>query len=843
MWHITWRSLLAHRLRLALTAVAVVLGIAFVSGTFVLTDTLRASFDELFAEVTSGVDLTVRGRQAFSGSLSQDQRPPVPESIVAALSSVDGIAAVEGEVQGVAQLLDAHGQPIGGLGPPTIGASAPVHSELASADLRAGRYPARSGEVAIDAGTAAKHGFAVGDTVGVLAAGPATEQTVVGLLGFGELDSFGGATLVLFDPETARQLYGQDGYTSVGLLAADGVELEHLRDRVAQVVGADYDVLTGEELAADVSADVSAGLGFFNTALLVFAGIALFVGAMLIANTFSMLVAQRTRELALLRAVGAGRGQLLRSVLAEAAATGLVGSGLGLGLGIGVAAGLRELLARFGIPLPDAPLLVQPRTAAVAQLVGVAVTTLSAVAPAIKAVRIPPVAALQAVPLPPPARASRIRVLVGGLVTAIGLALLAAGLFNHAGIRPVGAGAATVLVGLSLLSVFVTRPLLVLLGWPIRRAFGIRGELAQQNAVRNPRRTAATASALMIGLGLVSFVMIFGASITRSAAASIDNTFRAEFTVQAAGATMTGFSPEVAERLAALPTVEAVTPTTFTEVRKDGATVFALGVDATTVEETMVLDPVAGDLGDLAAGGVAVKEAVARREGWAVGDRVPLEFALTGVQQVPARAVWDGAIDVDWILGDVTMAENTRALAHQTVYVKLADGVSVEQARGELEAAVADFPGVRALDQTEQKARVAEQVNQLLGLLSALLFLSIVIALFGIVNTLGLSVFERIRELGLLRAIGATRGQLRSVVRWESVLIAVLGATFGIGIGVLFGWLVTKALAEQGITEFALPIGQLAAAVIAAAGAGMLAAVVPGRRASRIDILRALDAE
>ncbi len=295
MWHITWRSLLAHRLRLALTAVAVVLGIAFVSGTFVLTDTLRASFDELFAEVTSGVDLTVRGRQAFSGSLSQDQRPPVPESIVAALSSVDGIAAVEGEVQGVAQLLDAHGQPIGGLGPPTIGASAPVHSELASADLRAGRYPARSGEVAIDAGTAAKHGFAVGDTVGVLAAGPATEQTVVGLLGFGELDSFGGATLVLFDPETARQLYGQDGYTSVGLLAADGVELEHLRDRVAQVVGADYDVLTGEELAADVSADVSAGLGFFNTALLVFAGIALFVGAMLIANTFSMLVAQRPR--------------------------------------------------------------------------------------------------------------------------------------------------------------------------------------------------------------------------------------------------------------------------------------------------------------------------------------------------------------------------------------------------------------------------------------------------------------------------------------------------------------------------------------------------------------------
>jgi len=840
--HATWKSLLAHKLRLALTALAVVLGVAFLAGTLVLTDTMRESFDSVFSETSEGIDVAVRGTTELTSQTGQDTRPPVPEALVDRVAAVDGVAAVEPVISGIAQLIGPDGQPIGGGGPPTLAFNAPVDEELSNTELRAGRYPAGPDEVAVDAYTAEANGFAVGDEIQLVANGPVSAHTLVGIVGFGELDNLGGATVVLFDTATAAELFAPDGgYAEVDVRAADGVDPEELRDRIAAQVGGGYEVLTGEELAASAAADVQQALGFLNTGLLVFAGISLFVGAFIISNTFSIIVAQRTRELALLRAVGASRGQVLRSVLAEALATGLFGALAGFALGVGVAAGLRALVAQFGVDLPDTALVVQGRTLVAALVVGVGVTAVAALAPALRSLRVPPVAALQAVVAPPLPRFGRARDAFGVLLVVAGAAALVVGLFADAGIVAVAAGAPVLMIGLAMLSPLVTRPLVRVIGWPVRRAFGIRGELATENALRNPRRTAATASALMIGLGLVVFVMIFGASLTRSAEAMIDEVYLAEYTVTTGGFG-TGLPAQAVADLDALEEVAAVTPTYLAEFR-DGATAgTGLAVDISTVEQTLALDVIAGDLDDLDRDSVALKESLAAEKGLQVGDTLPLLFA-DGEREMTVAAIWDSPIDVSWLFSEEAVLAALPSAQPMRVNVKLADGVSPAQADAAIEEVLAGYPAASALDTTEQKEQIEQQVTQLLGLLSALLGLSIVIALFGIVNTLGLSVLERMRELGLLRAVGMTRAQMRAMVRWESVVIAILGAVFGLGIGLLFGWLLTRALDDQGLGSFALPSAQLLGAVVASAVAGIVAAIAPARRAARVDLLRALEME
>ena len=841
MWHTTWKSLLAHKMRLSLTALAVVLGVAFVTGTLVLTDTLKGTFDNLFTEAYDGVDVAVRGDQQFTSQVAGEQRQPVPPAVLDEVATVDGVAAVEGEVQGVAQLIDDDGNVLGSSQAPTLGGQAPEYEELYAVDLRKGRYPTTSGEVAIDAGTAESGGLSVGDTVNVMTGGPVTEQTVVGIVGYGELDNLAGATMTLFDRDTAFELYSQDGgYTILNIMAADGVGRDELRDRVEAAVGDEWEILTGAELSQSASDDLAEGLEFFNTALLVFAGISLFVGAFIIFNTFSIIVAQRVRELALLRAVGASRRQILRSVLAEAAATGLFGSFVGIGAGLGVASALRALLGAFDMSLPKGALVFEPRTAVVGLLVGVVVTTFAAAGPAFKAVRVPPVAALQAVAAPPVRRFGRVRDGLGVAAAGVGVVLLALGLFGDAGIPVVGAGAALVMIGMAMLASLVTRPIVAALAYPVSRSLGIRGELARENALRNPKRTAATASALMIGLGLVSFVMIFGASITASTAAAINESFKAEFTVRSATQGPGGFSTDAVDGVAAADGVAAVMPMTYTEFRYEDKVLFGVGVDPATFYDTMTFDEVAGRMGDLASGGLAVKESVADDEGWEVGDVVDLEFAATGVQPITIRAIFDADVDTGWVFDNNTVEANNRDAKLQQMFVALDEGTTVAEARPGIEAALEPFPTVQVLDQVELQDSVEAQVDQLLGLMSALLMLSVIIALFGIVNTLGLSVFERIRELGLLRAVGASRRQVRAMIRWEAVLIAGLGAALGLGIGVLFGWMLTRALADEGISTFTLPTVQLVGAVIGAGLAGVIAAILPARRAARVDVLRAL---
>lgn len=838
MLHATLKSLLARKLRLALTALAVVLGVAFVSGTFILTDTLRSTFDDLFDSSQTAADLQV------AGVISEDTVGPaatVSPAMVEELAGIEGVEAVSPVIEGFAQLLDAEGEPVGGEGPPTIGTVVPRDETLSDLSLAEGRWPENAGEIAVDLNTSDSAGFSVGDTVDYIANGPLAQAKIVGITTFGALDDAAvQLTFTTFDAQTALDVVSPDGnWSSVDIGLTDGVETTQVTDRIERAVGGDYDVLTAAEVAEQGQVDFDTILGFFTTGLLVFAGVSLFVGAFIIYNTFTIIVAQRTRELALLRAVGASRRQVLNSVLVEAGVVGLLGSIAGLVLGFGVAIGLRALLAGFDIDLPEGPLVFAARTVIVSFVIGVGVTVLSALGPALKSVRVPPVAALQAVAVPPPARLGRLRSVLGVVVLVGGLALLGFGLFGGAGIQATGAGAGLVILGAAMVSQWVTRPALAVLGWPVAR-LGIRGQLAQQNAQRSPRRTASTASALMIGLGLVAFVLIFGASIRASVTDAIEQAFLADF--QLSSRNFGEIAPEVAERVRGLEEVDAAAALGAVEVKvADEDPTLAFGVDATALGQTFSLETTAGDLSAIDEGDIAVTDEVGERLDLAVGDTVPVTFA-DQVRELTVSALFidDGGLGSEYLVNDAVADTANPAAGDLGVLISLADGVEPDAGRSALETALVEFPTVAVDDSQDIEDQVAQGVNQLLGLLSALLGLSIVIALFGIVNTLSLSVFERTREIGLLRAVGGSKAQTRAMIRWEAVLISILGAAFGIVVGVLFGWLAVRALADEGLGTFSVPVAQLALGVAAAAIAGVVAAILPARRAARTDILRAL---
>lgn len=497
MRHAVLKSLLAHKLRLALTAISVVLGVSFITGTFVLTDTLSRTFDTLFGDVYKNTDVVVRGKAAFSDIQTADSREPVPAGVIDRIRSVDGVTEAVGEVEGYAQLVDPKtGKAVTSGGAPTLGETW-TGSALSPLRLQSGRGPAGAGEVAIDASTADRHHIRVGDRVKVLLRGPVQAATVVGIVRFGSSGNAAGATIVAFDPVTAQRQLGEPGtYTSISIKGAAGVSESTLRDRVAVELPTGYEALTGRALAKETASQIQQALGFIKTFLLVFAVIALFVGSFIIANTFSMLVAQRTRELALLRAVGASRRQVTISVLAEALVVGVLGATVGLAFGLLVAVGLQALLGAFGAGLPKGPLVFKPATVIWAYVVGVVVTTVAAYLPARRAAKIAPVAALRD-DVALPERSLRRRAVVGVVASALGAAAMAAGLAG-AGSSPalfVGLGALVVFLGVATLSPFASRPVIRVLGAPLSRLFGTAGRLSRENALRNPRRTAATAAA------------------------------------------------------------------------------------------------------------------------------------------------------------------------------------------------------------------------------------------------------------------------------------------------------------------------------------------------------------
>jgi len=837
----TIKGMVAHPLRLILTALSIALGVAFLSGTMMLTDSMQRSFDDVFGQVTSGTDVIVRGEMAFVNS--DVSSPPIPAELLDTVSAVDGVAVAEGAVQGYSVIIGADGQPIEGLA--AWGGSLNQNPDLrADVTLRSGHAPEGPGEVAIDVTSAEQGGLSLGSQTRILFQGPAETFTVVGTVGFGDQDDLGGISSAYFDLATAQRVLGKaEVFDSIDVNAAGGVGDDELAERIAAVLPAKVEAVTGEAYAAESSTAVQDDLGFVNLAMTIFAGIALFVGSFIIWNTFSMQVAQRTRELALLRAIGATRRQVMRTIVVEAAVLGLAASAIGLGLGIGAAYGLSSLLSAFGPDLPTGTMRLQGSTIAIGLIVGTLVTIVAAIAPARRATRILPVEALHDAAIGA-YRFSRRRLVAGLVISGAGVGTLLAGLFAGAPATFIALGVVAVILGVGALAPLVARPLARVVGAPLR-ARGVPGELALQNAMRNPKRTASTAMALVIGLTMVMAVTVFGASLKASFHDVLDNSTKADLYLRTASQWTPGFSPEVADTVQGTPGVEIVSRSGWGEARFDGDIAQFSSVETATIEQVAELGVTAGEVSDLTETAMLVSHKKADEMGWQVGDAVPVEFAQTGETQLKIAGIFT---ERSWFQQDYLISLGLHqmtdpAMLDSSALVTIDDGADLAEVEGLVAAAVAAHPDVQVLDQDEMAVSGAEFADQILGLVTVLLLLAVVIALLGIVNTLALSVFERTRELGLLRAVGMTRNQVRAMVRWESVVISVIGAVIGAALGIGLGISLSQALADLGIKSIAIPAGQLAIYVALAAVAGVLAAIGPARRAAKVDVLRAVVTE
>jgi putative ABC transport system permease protein len=838
------KGMLAHKLRVFLTATSIALGVAFLAGTLMLTNSMQSAFDTLFHTVSSGTDVVVRA-QSDSDSADPAARPPLPAQVLDPVRGIDGVAAAEGSVEGYALLTDSEGKPIQPSAAPTQGGTLSVDPSLrGDITLRDGRVPERPGEVAIDASSAENGGLEVGSRTKILFRGPAETFTVVGVVGYGDQDDLGGATNAYFDLATAQRVLVKQGvYDSVVVRADDGVSDSALANRVEASLPGGLEALTGEAVADEASAAVNEDLGFVNIALMVFAGVALFVGSFIIWNTFSMQVAQRTRELALLRAIGATRRQVMRTIMAEAVVLGVGASLVGIGLGVGMARGLSALMSWFGLPLPTASIQLDARTVLIGLAVGTLVTVVAAVAPALRATRVLPVEALQE-SAPSTSRVSKRRLVLGTALTGAGVATLLMALFGPLSAIFIAVGVVGAVFGVATLAPVFVRPMAWLLGAPLLSR-GLPGELARQNAMRNPRRTASTAMALVIGLTMVAGVSVFASSMKASFNDVLSSSMTADLYLRPSSDTSEGFSPQASEAVRTVPGVTTVSDAGWGEARIDGTATNFSSIDPATSAATLDLGMVEGEVGNLTDEGVLVYDDVAEAEGLQVGDAVPASFPGSGKASLEVAGTYNdkGFVGTDYVISLGAQERYQPDFLVSTSMVVLDEGADAAVVQGNIADTLAQHPDATVLDQEGFQGAMAGLVNQLLGLVTVMLLLAVVIALLGIVNTLALSVFERTRELGLLRAVGMTRGQVRAMVRWESVVISVIGALIGAALGIGLGLALIRAVAEQGLNEVAVPVLQLSLYVVAAAVAGVVAAVGPARRASNVDVLRAVVTE
>ncbi|WP_166350517.1 ABC transporter permease [Phytoactinopolyspora limicola] len=851
MLRATLKSLLARKLRLGMSAFAVVLGVAFVTGSYVFTDTLNRTFSDLFSDLHA--DVLVRpaapeGQDSFA-ALAGTTSVSIPADLVGEIAALPGVADAYGEIEsGGVGVLDQDGDIVGVMGGPGLGVGydPDTFADDSVVTVVDGRGPEGPGEVAIDARTVDKAGLDVGDEVDLVTLGsePRLSAELVGVLQFGgDDDGLAGATMTAFDMRTAQELFldGEDAYTIISVIAASDVSAEELRDTVAAVLPDSLEASTGADVDDEMISAVEEGLGFFNTFLLVFAAVALFVGIFMILNTFSILVAQRSREMALLRALGARRSQITRSVMIESFVVGLIGSTLGLAAGLGLARLMQVIFGALGMEFSGS-LVLAPRTVIVAFAVGIVVTMVAALAPARRASKVPPVAAMRD-DMAITGSSRRNHGLLGGLLTAAGVAAMVAGLADAVpeALLFVGLGILTTFVGVALLAPIISVPLIqVITGW-YSAAFGTTGRLARQNAMRNPRRTAATASALMIGLALVSAIAVVGASTKKSIDEALDEGLHADFVItnNTAGEP---FSPTVADSARDIAGVDTVTSirSAFAVVEGSQETITAIEPDAFAVASDF--DIVEGS-GDLAGGGAVVGDG--REDDVAIGDTVTIEMAGASTE-VPVIGYYDSdspLLSGGYIVGFDTFTQVGAPTVDTTVLVIAASGAELGAIETGLTEATAELPMVTVRNHEDYRQSQRDELDQLLNIVYALLGLAILVAILGIVNTLALSVMERTREVGLLRAVGLSRRQLRTTIRLESIAIAVLGAVLGIGLGLGFGISLQRALADEGLASLDVPISQLVVFLVLAAVVGILAAVWPARRAARLNVLRAITTE
>jgi putative ABC transport system permease protein len=845
MLHASWKSLLARKLRLLMSGFAIVLGVAFVAGSLIFTDTLGQAFTKIMAGSVG--DVVVRPVGAVNDQNTQSAKT-LPASLVKSLATVDGAARVDGSVSAVGVfVIGRDGKVIGAQGAPGIAVNfsdAPAAHGVQGLSITSGRPPAKAGEITLDPVTADKAGYKIGDTVPMVTSGaqPSLKATMVGVGKFGG-GGLAGASLTTFDLKTAQQLFegGRDVYNGIWVTARDGVSQAELRDQVKALLPAGVEAVTGDKAADEAASEINQALSFISTFLLVFAGVSLVVGTFLIINTFSILVAQRSRELALFRALGASRRQVSRSVLFEALVIGFVGSTVGLALGFVLATGIKALFAAIGLDLSGSPLVFEPRTALIAYLVGILVTAFAAYLPGRRASRIAPVEALRD-DVAMPESSIRRRAGIGLAMTALGGVALVVGLFTSItnALVYIGGGMLFVVVGVAIASPLLGRPVVALVGILYRRMFGTVGRLAAQNAMRNPRRTAATASALMVGLTLVSMMAVFGQSTKASVDKTIADSFSADYVVS--NAIGVPFSPAIVDQVKKVPGVGAVARFRFVAAKVGADSTQVGGIEPVPFAKAMKVKMDTGRIGALSGQTLLVESKLARQKGLVVGDKVTMSIA-GNVASYPVVGTFEalpGITGWQYLTSLQALSAAGVVPADNFAYVVRAPGSDAATVRAGIDKVVAGLPTVTLKDQAEFAAEQRAPVDQMLALIYALLGLAVVIAVLGIVNTLALSVIERTREVGLLRAVGLSRRQLRTMVRLEAVIISLLGAVLGVGLGLVFGVALQRSQADSGVEVLSVPFVQLIIFVALAALVGVLAAVWPARRAARLDVLRAI---
>ncbi|MFC8997927.1 ABC transporter permease [Streptomyces rochei] len=842
MFRTALRNVLAHKARLLMTVLAVMLGVAFVSGTLVFTNTISGALQNSSAKGFDHVDVAVTPEFQEAEGDKVGEQPELTQALVEDSASVPGAASAIGVVSGFTAVADKDGDLIGDgwstKGGNYWGEKDPRYP------LTDGRAPEGEGEILIDSKTAGRTGYGVGDTVRMSVDGPVITPKVVGVFTTDDGSVAAGGSLTLFDTATAQKLFGKAGtYDEIDVKAKDGVTQAALKAELDKALPKDLvETTTAEKLADDQAEAIASSMSGMKQGLLVFAGIALFVGTFIIANTFTMLVAQRTKELALMRAVGASRRQVTRSVLIEAFVVGVVAAVTGLLGGIGIGAGMRALMSSMGEVVPDGPLVVSAGTVVAALAVGVLVTMLAAWLPGRRAAKIPPVAAMSSVHAKATTKSLVLRNTLGALVSAAGIAVVLAAttMGGSDGQAPMGLGAVLLIIGVFILTPLLSRPLIAAAA-PVLRLFGVSGKLARQNSVRNPRRTAATASALMIGLTLITGMTVMAGSLQKSIDKMASAAIEADYVVSMANGNW--LSPDVSEKLAGADGVTAVSPLRNSPARIGGDTEYLTGVNGSTIGE---LTDLKVEQGAFEVGGteVVVDGDTAKENGWKAGSAFTVAYEDGEKQRLTVAGVYEGN---DMLRG--IMVDNSVLTPHLTdpvdmqVMVKMSDGAS-SAAKDSLQQALDTNPAIKIQDKKDISNEIAKMFTLMLNMLYGLLAMAVIVAVLGVINTLAMSVFERSQEIGMLRAIGLDRKGIKRMVRLESLVISLFGGVLGIGLGVFFGWAAGELMGSTIATyELVLPWGRMGVFLLLAAVVGVLAALWPARRAARLNMLQAIKAE
>jgi putative ABC transport system permease protein len=822
---------------------AITASVSFVVGSFVLADSLRATFDNLFQELNEQVDLEVRAAQAFD---SDDARDPIDVAIADTIRAVDGVAIAEPILQRYAQLLGADGQAISPPGGPTFGVSWEGDDGLQGVTVKEGRAPSGPDELAIDKATADTEGFAVGDTVSYLTDIGTFQGTISGTVGLGSADSFGGAQLVALDLDTALVHFGADGKVdAIDISVADGFDVVEVQRAIGAVLPPQTEVVTGEEVAQETADNVNQFVNVFGTGLLIFAFITAFVSAFIINNVFQITIGQRLRELALLRAVGASGRQVRWMISIEAFALGALATVLGILGGLLVARGLIAAFDAAGAGFPDTKTVLQARTILVAAIVGIGITMASVIVPSRRAAKIPPVAAMRP-ELGFAAMRSR-RLVAGVVVTVVGVTMFLVGLFlRPGGTRGLavfaGLGALLLFLGVASLSSTVATPVTRVIGWPIEKLFKVPGALARQNVARVPRRTSSSASALMIGVALVSSTAVFASSLRASLIDTLESAVSADYIVTDSG--FQGLSPVVSETLAAVPELEAVTPIRGISGQVDGSTKNFGAVDPVAFDKLVDPDLQSGTIAELGVNELLLHKDPAADLDASIGSTVDVTFQNGVEQTLTVAGIYGDATFGNWLIGLDTLAEVSEAPARDFfVIAKLAEGVDPATGDDAVRAAMAPFPQANVQTNAEFLDSQEAQINQLLLIITLLLAFAILIAILGISITLALGVFERTREIGLLRAVGMNKRQTRRSVRWEAVIVSTFGALIGIVVGTFLGVILTLAVPDDVISKLAFNPTIIVAILIGAVVAGLVAALYPSYKASNMNVLEAIATE